>query len=313
MEEKENSCPNQGHTERALVAPDAGGERPVNTGPADQIGIGLRTVHYNYVLAEKPKVGWFEIISENFMIKGGRPLYVLDEVRKDYPVAMHGVSLSIGSQDDLNPEYLKNLKTLMNRVEPFLISDHLCWTGVNGYNGHDLWPLPYTQEALERVVEKLDKVQNYLGRQILLENASTYAEFAVNEMPEWEFLSETARRADCGILFDINNVFVSCHNHGLNPYDYLDAIPHKRVRQIHLAGPSERGQYFVDTHDHPVRPQVWEMYKYFVSAAGQRPTLLEWDDNIPEFPEVLSEARKAQRIIDQVKKPQEKAKGNEPA
>jgi len=268
--------------------------------PKNQMGIGLRTCHYDYVLTNKPDVGWFEVISENFMVKGGRPLEVLEQVRKNYPIALHGVSMSIGSQDELNPEHLKNLKALVKRYEPFIVSDHLCWSSIGGNYGHDLWPIPYTEEAIQRVVQKIDQVQNELGRQFLIENVSTYVEFTQSEMTEWEFLSEVANRADCGILFDINNVYVSCHNHNLDPYEYMDAIPHKRVGQIHLAGPTERGEYLVDTHDHPVTPQVWEMYKYFIEKAGKRPTLLEWDDKIPEFQELQKESLKAQKILDEI-------------
>lgn len=232
------------------------------------------------------------------MAPGGRPLWVLDQVRKDYPIALHGVSMSLGSKDPTPRDYLKKLKSLNKRIEPLWISDHLCWTGIHGNNSHDLWPLPYTNEAIQHLVEKIQRVQEALGRQIVIENLSTYVEFKFSEMTEWEFLAEVARRADCGILLDINNIFVSAHNHGFDPLRYIDHIPKERVFEIHLAGPSRKGNILVDTHDHPVTEECWSLYDYFLKNFGPRPTLLEWDGNIPEFPVLFEEAMKAKRKIE---------------
>ena len=261
-------------------------------------GVGLRTCHYSWVLKHRPRVPFFEVISENFMIPGGKPLHVLDQVRKHYPISLHGVSMSLGSKDPLRQDYLQKLKALIDRVEPLWVSDHLCWTGVHGFNGHDLWPLPYTEESIEHIVEKIQRAQDFLGRQMMIENLSTYLEFQESEMSEWEFLREIVERADCGILCDINNIFVTAHNHGIDGKAYLDHLPKERIFEIHLAGPSERGDLLIDTHDHPVQPQAWELYEYFLSQAGPRPTLIEWDDNIPEFSVLWEEAQKAQGRID---------------
>jgi hypothetical protein len=242
-------------------------------------------------------VAFFEVHSENFMMAGGKPLRVLDQVKENYPLSLHGVSLSLGSIDPTPPDYLKKLKELIQRVDPLFVSDHLCWSGVSGNFGHDLWPLPYTEEAIRHVVRKIAEVQDYLKRPIMIENVSTYAEFSHSEMSEWEFLSEVACRADCGILLDINNIYVSAHNHGLDPYRYLEAMPDERVFEIHLAGPSPRGELLVDTHDHPVLPEVWKLYEYYLKKSGPRPTLLEWDEKIPAFPVLYEEAKKAETRI----------------
>ena len=257
------------------------------------VGVGLRSCHYEWVLEHRPPVGWFEVISENFLVPGGKPLWYLEQTRKHYPVALHGVSMSLGSADPTPLDYLRKLKELIQRIAPLWVSDHLCWAGIHGNYGHDLWPLPYTEETLAHVVEKIERVQNFLGRRILIENLSTYIEFKHSEMTEWDFLSEIAERADCGILLDINNIYVSAHNHGIDARAYLDRVPAARVREIHLAGPSQRGSMLVDTHDHPVVEEAWRLYDYFLAAKGPRPTLLEWDDKIPSFPELLAEAGKA--------------------
>ena len=259
-------------------------------------GVGLRTKHFGAYLAGPPPVDWLEAISENFMAPGGRPIAVLEKVRSDVPVVLHGVSLSIGSVDPLSDRYLEDLTALVRRIEPAWISDHLCWGTHGGRYVHDLWPLPYTEEALAHVTARVEHVQERLGRQILLENVSSYVAFKHSTMTEWEFLSEVARRADCGILFDVNNVYVSARNHGFDPLDYLAGIPAERVGQFHLAGHSDRGRYLLDTHDHPVPDAVWELYRAAVRRFGPVSTLIEWDDAIPPLERLLEESRRAAAI-----------------
>jgi uncharacterized protein len=250
-------------------------------------GVGLRRCHYARILDEYPSIDWFEVISENFMVEGGRPLHVLERVRSHYPIGMHGVSLSIGSTDPLNLVYLKQLAATARRFEPVWVSDHLCWTGVGGHNLHDLLPLPYTEEVVHHVAGRIREVQEILDRTILIENVSTYMEFACSRLSEWEFLSAVADEADCAILLDINNVFVNAFNHGFDAVRYIDSVPAERVVQFHLAGHSDHGTYLLDSHDHPIRSEVWKLYEHAVARFGRVPTLIEWDDNIPEF-EVLS-------------------------
>ncbi|HVM96839.1 MAG TPA: DUF692 domain-containing protein [Candidatus Acidoferrales bacterium] len=259
-------------------------------------GVGLRTKHYAEILDAWPRVDWFEIISENFLVAGGRPLHVLEQIREHYPIAMHGVSLSIGSTDPLDVDYLASLHSMAQRFEPAWISDHLCWTGVGGHNLHDLLPLPYTEEALLHVVERLRRVQDALGRQILLENVSTYFEYQHSVVPEWEFLSAVAERADCKILLDVNNIYVSAFNHGFDPHVYLNHVPIERVQQFHLAGHTDRGMFLHDTHDHPVVPAVWDLYAAAVRRFGSVSTLIEWDDHIPPFADVVAEAERAREV-----------------
>jgi uncharacterized protein len=251
------------------------------------VGVGLRRCHYTKILEEHPPLDWFEVVSENFMVAGGRPLQVLEGVRSHYPIVMHGVSLSIGSTDPLNFKYLNELAALARRFEPAWVSDHLCWTGVGGHNLHDLMPLPYTDEVVRHVARRLRQVQELLERTILIENVSSYMEFTCSRLSEWEFLSAVAEEADCGILLDINNIFVNAFNHGFDAVHYIDSIPAERVAQFHLAGHSDHGAYLLDTHDHPIHSEVWTLYEHAVSLFGRVPTLIEWDDNIPEF-EVLS-------------------------
>jgi uncharacterized protein len=264
------------------------------------VGIGLRPVHYAQVLAEKPPVPWFEVISENFMglrvAGGGRPWEILERVRRDYPVVLHGVSLNVGSADPLRLDYLARLSRLAREVEPAWISDHLCWTGFGGENLHDLLPLPFTEDALRHVASRVARVQEALGRRILLENVSSYLTYRHSEMPEWTFLSEVARRADCGILLDVNNVYVSAVNHGFDPDDFLEGIPADRVGQMHLAGHSRDGEILVDTHDHPVSRAVWDLYARAVRRFGSVSTLIEWDERIPSLSRLRQEAERAQRI-----------------
>jgi uncharacterized protein (UPF0276 family) len=257
------------------------------------VGVGLRTVHFGHILRDRPAVDWFEVLSENFMQTGGRPMYVLDQVAERYPVALHGVSLSIGSTAPLDEDYLRQLKDLARRTRAHWISDHLCWTGVLGRNTHDLLPMPYTEDALRHVVARVRQVSDYLERPLVLENPSSYVEFADSTMPEWEFLARMAEEADCGLLLDVNNVYVSAFNHSYDPNVYVDALPADRVVQYHLAGHTNRGTHIIDTHsDHAVHP-VWELYARSCRRTGNVATLYEWDENIPAFDVLLAEANKA--------------------
>lgn len=257
------------------------------------IGVGLRTVHFPHILSQQPEVDWFEVLSENFMDTGGRPMHVLDQVAERYPVALHGVSLSIGSTDPLDMEYLKKLKALAARTRAHWVSDHLCWTGVMGRNVHDLLPMPYSEEALRHTVLRVKTVSDVLERPLVLENPSSYVEFAQSTMPEWEFLARLAEDADCGLLLDVNNVYVSAFNHAFDARTYIDAIPADRVVQYHLAGHTNMGTHIIDTHSDHALPEVWELYARAVARTGLVSSLYEWDDNIPEFDVVLAEARKA--------------------
>jgi uncharacterized protein (UPF0276 family) len=258
-------------------------------------GIGLRSKHFAAFLEGTPPVDWVEAISENFMSRGGRPLTVLEKVRRDMPVALHGVSLSIGGSDPLSARYLKELAELVRRIQPAIVSDHLCWGTHRGRYVHDLLPLPFTEEALRHVVTRVERVQERLGRRILLENVSSYLTFRDSEMPEWEFLAEIARRADCGILLDVNNVYVTARNHGFDPRAYLAAIPADRVGQFHLAGHDDRGGYLFDTHDREVCDAVWTLYAESVQRFGPVPTLIEWDERIPELEVLVAESQRARR------------------
>jgi uncharacterized protein len=252
-------------------------------------GLGLRTPHYEAMLNEPHDIDWLEVITENYLVPGGKPLDYLERIRERFPLVMHGVSLSIGSTDPLDFKYLADVRALAARIEPHWISDHLCWTGIEGRNLHDLLPLPYTEEALAAVVARVGQVQDALGRQILLENVSSYLTYQASEMSEWEFLREVAQRADCAILLDINNIYVSSVNHGFDPLTYLHAIPKSRVRQFHLAGHSDLGGHLIDTHDHPIVEPVWNLYGAAVAHFGTVPTMIERDDNIPELGELVAE------------------------
>jgi uncharacterized protein (UPF0276 family) len=258
-------------------------------------GLGLRREHYRHVVENRPAVDWFEVISENFMVAGGNPRRVLEAVRLDYPVVLHGVSLSIGSADPLDESYLDGLDALARAVEPVWISDHLCWGTAHGINAHDLLPVPYTEEALAHLARRVEHVQERLGRRILLENPSSYMVLKGAEMAEHEFLAELARRADCGILLDVNNVFVSAHNHGFDPHAYIAAIPPERVGQIHLAGHSEEGPLLIDTHDGYVRREVWELYAETIARLGPRATMIEWDAHVPPFEELEAELARVEQ------------------
>jgi len=257
-------------------------------------GLGLRREHYRHVMTSRPRVGWFEVISENFMVPGGNPRRVLEAVRRDYPVVLHGVSLSIGSVDPLDRHYLDQLATLARDIQPAWISDHLCWGSAHGMYAHDLLPIPYTSEALAHVAARVSAVQDHLGRRILLENPSSYLALKGAEMTEWEFLAELARRADCGILLDVNNIFVSAHNQGFDPHDYLDGIPGERVGQIHLAGHTAQDGLLIDTHDGKVRAEVWALYAEAMARFGMRSTMIEWDARVPAFEVLQDELARAE-------------------
>jgi uncharacterized protein (UPF0276 family) len=257
------------------------------------IGVGLRTVHYAHLLEHWPRVDWFEIISENYMQTAGRPLYFLDRIAERYPIVMHGVSLSIGGTDELDKSYLVELAALSKRTRAKWVSDHLCWTGVAGRNTHDLLPMPYTEEALRHTAARVREVQDFLGRPLLLENPSSYAEFTASTLTEWDFLSALAEEADCGLLLDVNNVYVSSYNHGFDPADYLDAVPWDRVVQMHVAGHTNNGTYIADTHIGPVIDPVWKLAREASRRSGGASLLLEWDAEIPPFEDVHREALKA--------------------
>lgn len=261
------------------------------------LGLGLRHVHFDHILQEWPAVDWFELISENFMYSGGRPRHVLRQIAERYPLVMHGVSLSIGSTDPLDLDYLKALKALANEIQPAWISDHLCWTGVLGANSHDLLPLPLTEEALKHTASRIQQVQEFLGRPLILENPSTYLSFTHSTISEPEFLTALTEQTGCGLLLDVNNVYVSCFNAGLDSVAYVKAIPADRVVQIHLAGHTHCGTHIVDTHDRPVISQVWELYRLAYARSGGASTLLEWDGNIPSFEECLAELHKAKTFM----------------
>ena len=267
-------------------------------------GVGLRSVHFGHILANNPPVDWFEVLSENYMDTGGRPLYVLDQIAERYPIVCHGVSLSIGSTDPLDMDYLRKLKTLAARVRAHWISDHLCWTGVSGLNIHDLLPMPYTEESLRYTIARVKTVSEFLERPLVLENPSTYLEFGASTITEWEFMRQMAEEADCGILLDVNNVYVSSYNHGFDPVEYLEAIPAERVTQYHLAGHTNKGTHIIDTHSDHVIDEVWELYRQAYKKTGGRATLLEWDEDIPSFQVVHAEALKAKQYREQ-EEPQE--------
>jgi uncharacterized protein (UPF0276 family) len=261
------------------------------------LGVGLRNKHFNYLLNNPAGVDWFEIISENFMDDFGFASHVLMHVRKQVPVVMHGVSLSVGSTDPINYTYLQKLKDLAERIEPEWISDHLCWTGIAYTNTHDLLPMPMTEESLNHVAERVLKIQDFLKRPLILENPSTYLQFKASTMPEWEFLAALAKETGCGLLLDVNNVFVSAHNHGFDAVNYINSLPYEHIVQMHIAGPTDCGALLVDTHDQPVPSEVWKLYRQAQQLTGGVSTLLEWDAKIPEYPELLEELFKAREVL----------------
>jgi len=265
-------------------------------------GIGLRAPHMQALLTSRPAVGWLEVHSENYFADGGRAVAELEQVRCDYPLSLHGVGLSLGSSDPLDMEHLVKLRRAVQRFSPALVSEHLCWTSVDGNHLHDLLPLPYTEEALHHVTSRITAVQEYLGRQILVENVSSYLEFEHSSMPEWEFLREAAVRSGCGILLDVNNIYVSAVNHGFDAYTYIDSIPARDVQEIHLAGHTRRDidgvVLLIDTHSAPVADAVWELYSYTLDVTGPKPTLIEWDSELPELKALLDEAAKADAVLE---------------
>jgi hypothetical protein len=267
------------------------------------IGIGLRVPHYRHILSKKPTCDWFEIISENYMVDAGRPLEVLDEILEQYKVVQHGVSMYFGSATPGDPQHVKRLKELVKRTKTPFLSDHLCWGSVDGTYTHDLLPMPYTFAAAKVTAQRIREVRDAVEVPICVENVSSYAEFHASEMTEWEFLTEVVELADCGILLDVNNIYVSSQNHSFDPYDYLNNVPHERVGQIHIAGHSKFEKYILDTHDHPVLDPVWEMYAQAIKLCGPTSTLLEWDDHIPSFDEVHREALKANKFLKQFEQP----------
>ena len=259
-------------------------------------GLGLRTEHYRDFVAAPQPVDWLEVITENYLVPGGKPLHYLDQIRRDYPMVMHGVALSIGGSEPLDQAYLQDLHALAERVEPAWISDHLCWTGTSSLNLHDLLPLPYTESSLHHLVPRVMQVQDILGRVLLLENVSSYVNYRANEMSEWEFIRELLVRTGCELLLDVNNVYVSSVNHRFDPHAFIDAMPVTAVRQIHLAGHEDHGGYIIDTHDQPICTAVWELYAYAVRRFGHIPTMIERDDNMPPLEVLLAELDVARSV-----------------
>ncbi|HJP38609.1 MAG TPA: DUF692 domain-containing protein [Gammaproteobacteria bacterium] len=265
--------------------------------PIAGAGLGLRSRHYREILDTRPAIPWFEVLSENYFGAGGLPTYHLERVRELYPVTLHGVGMSLGSADPLNFEYLARLKKLAEQIEPAHISDHLAWISIDGRHVHDLLPIPYTEEALVHFTERVCQVQDFLGCRLLIENPSSYMGYKEVDMTEWEFIAELVKHADCDLLFDVNNVYVSSQNHGFDPYEYLQALPGDRVREIHLAGYEEQDSYLFDTHGYRVHPPVWELYRKTIKHLGPVATLIEWDNDIPEFEVLVDEANKAQKVM----------------
>lgn len=260
-------------------------------------GLGLRPDHYEALLGEHlHSVSWLEVLTENYLVPGGKPLHYLARLREHYPMAMHGVSLSIAGNEQLDLKYLREVRALADQLEASWISDHLCWTGVDGLNLHDLLPVPFTADALRHIAKRIGEVQDFFGRRILIENVSSYLTYQESEMSEWEFLSALAHEADCSLLLDINNVYVSSVNHGFDPVAFLNGIPQERVQQFHLAGHSKVGSHLIDTHDMPVVPEVWQLYRAAVQRFGSGSTMIERDANIPELPELLAELEQARKI-----------------
>jgi uncharacterized protein (UPF0276 family) len=264
------------------------------------VGVGLRVPHYRHILEHRPAVDFFEIISENFMVEGGKPLFHLERVLENYRLIQHGVSLGIGGPEELDRDYLRRLKQLVRKVNPAWLSDHFCWCGVPGSHLHDLLPLPYTWEAVERVAERARQVQDYLEVRFALENTSSYMTYTSSEMTEWQFVSEVAERADIGLMFDVNNVYVSAYNHGFDAHDFLRSVPHERIVQFHLAGHTNLGKYIIDTHRGHVIDAVWDLYREILHHTGPVSTLIEWDDEIPEWSVLAAEAEKARAVRQEV-------------
>lgn len=276
----------------AVMAPD----NEPGAGPIQGVGIGLRTTHYRDIAEGKPDIPWLEVLTDNYLAEGGQPLRWLEALRGDYPVTCHGVGMSLGSVDPLNLQYLDRVKRFAQRFEPAWVSDHLCWNAYRRNYSHELLPMPYTEEAVRHMAQRITQAQDYLGRRLVIENVSTYVDFADSMMSEWEFLIAVTSEADCDILLDINNIYVSARNQRFDPVDYLDAIPPQRVREIHLAGYEDMGTHLLDTHGQPVHPPVWDLYRQAMHRFASVPTLIEWDTDIPALPVVLAEADKARAI-----------------
>ncbi|HAT8857513.1 TPA: DUF692 family protein [Legionella pneumophila subsp. pneumophila] len=265
-------------------------------------GLGLRPNYYEEILTSKPDLDWFEILTENYLIPGGKPLFYLDKIREHYSIVMHGVSLSLGSTDPLNWDYLKQVQELASRIEPVWISDHLCWTGIHGLNTHDLLPVPYTTEAIQHIVSRIQEIQDFLKRPFLIENVSSYLTYKQSEMSEWDFILEIVKQSGCYLLLDVNNVYVSSFNHNFDPMAYINSMPPGRVAQIHLAGHTNHGNYIIDTHNAPVIEPVWDLYEATIQRLGPVSTMIERDDNMPDFSELLSEINHAKRLAIQAAK-----------
>ncbi len=268
--------------------------------PIHGVGIGLRSPHYTIIEQTKPAVPWFEVLIDNYLNKGGSARQHLHKIRQQYPITFHGVSMSIGSADPINRDYLLALKLARDEFEPVHISDHLCWSSINGQYSHDLLPLPYVEKTIQHVVDRIQQVQDFLQQQILIENVSSYLQYSISAMHEWEFLVEIVERADCYILLDINNIYVSAYNHSIDPVRYLEAIPAERIREMHLAGYEDQGTHLLDTHSQAVHPPVWQLYEQALQGFGPVPTLIEWDNDIPDFAVLQREANTANRIMHKV-------------
>jgi hypothetical protein len=286
-QDAETGAPRPGHAEPPRIVPDLG------------VGLGLRVPHYAYIHEHQPAVDFFEIISENFMVLGGKALLNLERTLEHYPLIQHGVSLNIGGPDEPDAEYLKKLKRLVERVRPAWLSDHLCWTGTNANPIHDLLPLPYTREMIRTVVERAKRIQDFLGVRFALENTSSYMAYRMSQLPEWEFVSEIVEAADIGLMFDVNNVYVAAYNHGFDAYEFVRNVPHSRIVQIHLAGHTNLGRYLIDTHNGDIIDPVWDLYRATIELAGPVSTLIEWDDEIPEFPVLAALAAQTTQVRDE--------------
>lgn len=260
-------------------------------------GLGLRASHYQEIFETKPDVPWFELLSDNYMAAGGLPIQRAEKVRQDYPITLHGVGMSLGSADPLNTDYLKRLKVLADRLEPHYVSDHIAWVSVDGKYTHDLLPLPYNQDMLQHLSDRIQQVQDYLGRTILIENPSSYLSFDSSDMSEADFINQLSLSSGCELLLDVNNIYVSAMNHGFDPYQYLESIPQDKVKEIHLAGYEQMDGYLFDTHGHSVKPPVWDLYRAALKRFGSVPTLIEWDTDVPEFSTLLAEAKKADAFM----------------
>lgn len=260
-------------------------------------GIGLRSKHYAEILSQKPDIKWFEVLSENYFGDGGLPLYHLEQVREHYPITLHGVGMSLGSVDPLNLDYMTKLKTLADRFQPTYVSDHLAWNSIDGRHLHELLPLPYTEESLNHFASRVTQAQDFLNRRLLIENPSSYLAFSGTEMTEWEFLNRLVELTDCDLLLDVNNVYVSAFNHDFDPQQYLQAIPGERVKEIHLAGYEEQEHFLFDTHGYRIKPPVWDLYQYVIEQFGPKPTLIEWDSDIPDLSTLMEEAAKADHVM----------------